>query len=293
MRLIVTRLTGGLGNQMFQFAAGYALSLRRGVPLELDVSSYARDALRVYELATFDLPAKVAGPATLHRIPKKARGFEKLVNRFAPSAPVDAIPIYREPHFEFDRKVLDLPAPHALYGYWQTERYFEDVREKVRLAFTPALPLEPANAAVLEAIRQAEMPVSLHVRRGDYVSDASASAIHGTCSLDYYRAAMASIVSQTQNAHFFAFSDDASWTQANLGSDAPITYVAANAPSRGYRDMQLMSACRHHIIANSSFSWWGAWLNNQHGKRVIAPAMWFAQSNKNPKDLLPISWERL
>jgi Glycosyl transferase family 11 len=290
--VIVTRLTGGLGNQMFQFAAGYALSLRRGVPLELDISSYERDELRIYELVSYELPAKLAAPATLQRIPRKARGLEKLVQHFGSRA-IDTIPLYREPHFEFDPKVLDLPAPHALQGYWQSERYFADVSGKVRLAFTPTLPLEPENASVMEAIRQAAMPVSLHVRRGDYVSDASASAIHGTCSLDYYRTAIASILDQTPNAHFFAFSDDEAWTRQNLTSHAPITYVAANPPSRGYRDMQLMSACQHHIIANSSFSWWGAWLNNQSGKRVIAPARWFSQSAKNPKDLVPVSWERI
>ena len=291
MSVIVTRLTGGLGNQMFQFAAGYALSLRRGVPLELDISSYGRDELRVYELAPFDLPATVAPPATLQRIPKKVRGLQRVVQHFSSTA-VDAIPVYREPHFEFDQTLLDLTAPRALQGYWQSERYFKDMREEVCSAFTPTQPLEAENAAVMQAIERADMPVSLHVRRGDYVSDASASATHGTCSLDYYRSAIKSVLIKTPNAHFFAFSDDEAWTRENLRTPAAITYVSANSPSRGYRDMQLMSACRHHIIANSSFSWWGAWLNHRDDKRVIAPDIWFAQSKKNSKDLLPPDWER-
>ena len=293
MSVIVTRLTGGLGNQMFQYAAGYALSLRRGVALELDVTSYARDAQRVYELGSFALPGKIAGPETLARLPQKVKGVGGLIKRLTQAAPADAIPVYRERHFEFDRNVLALSAPHALYGYWQSQRYFDDAPDKVRAAFTPAAPMEPENEAVAAAIRAAAVAVSLHVRRGDYVTDASANATHGTCSLDYYRLAMQSIRAQTPGAHFFAFSDDAAWTRENLGSSAPITYVAANPSTRGYRDMQLMSLCRHHIIANSSFSWWGAWLNPRPDKRVLAPARWFAGSDKSTKDLLPANWQRV
>ena len=293
MSLIITRLTGGLGNQMFQFAAGYALSLRRGVPLELDVTSYARDELRVYELSAFNLPATIASAETLARLPKKTKGIGGMIKRLTTVASADLIPIHREPHFEFDARVFNLEAPHALSGYWQSERYFMDQRAVVRAAFTARAPMEPENEAVAAAIKAASVPVSLHVRRGDYVTSTTASAMHGTCSLDYYRAAMASILSRAPAAHFFAFSDDAAWTRENLGSSAPITYVASNPPTRGFRDMQLMSLCHHHIIANSSFSWWGAWLNSRAQPRVIAPARWFAGSDKDTRDLLPASWERV
>ncbi len=292
MSIIVTRLTGGLGNQMFQFAAGYALSLRLGVPLELDVSSYAHDPLRVFELGIFDLRVKIASGATLARLLKKSKGIAGLIKRVTPT-PVGTIPIYREPHFEFDRRVLTLSVPHALSGYWQSERYFDDAREQVRAAFTALEPLEPENATLAAAITAEAVPVSLHVRRGDYVTSATANATHGTCSLEYYRAAMQSIQSQFPNARFFAFSDDTEWTRENLGGNSAITYVAANPPTRGYRDMQLMSLCHHHIIANSSFSWWGAWLNRKADKRIIAPANWFAGATKITRDLLPAGWERL
>jgi Glycosyl transferase family 11 len=293
MSLIVTRLTGGLGNQMFQFAAGYALSLRRGVRLELDTSSYARDALRVFELSAFATPGRVAGPTTLRRMPAKQRGLTGLVRRMTQPTVQSMIPIYREPHFEFDASVLTLDAPHALSGYWQSERYFDDARDAVRAAFRTHEPFEPENAAVASDIAQCAMPVSLHVRRGDYVTASAASAVHGTCSIEYYRMAMQTILDQTPQAHFFAFSDDPAWTRDNLGETAPITFVSANPPTRGYRDMQLMSSCRHHIIANSSFSWWGAWLNPRDDKRVIAPSVWFAAAKNDTRDLLPAGWERI
>ncbi len=293
MSLIITRLTGGLGNQMFQFATAYALSIRRGVQLELDVTSYAHDGLRVFELSAFNLPATIATAETLARLPKKPKGIGGMIKRLTKAASADAIPIHREPHFEFDARVIELDAPHALYGYWQSERYFVDQRAAVRSAFTPREPMEPENEAVAATIKAASTPVSLHVRRGDYVTSTTASAVHGTCSLEYYRAAIASILAQAPNAHFFAFSDDAVWTRDNLGSSAPITYVASNPPTRGYRDMQLMSLCHHHIIANSSFSWWGAWLNARPDASVIAPARWFAGSDKDTRDLLPASWEKL
>lgn len=292
MSLIVVRLAGGLGNQMFQYAAGRALALRRGASLQLDTSSYERDALRHYELGSFDLAASIAPAETVARLASKKKGAAGWLLSLAGSAPSNTIPVYREPHFEFDPAVRDLTAPHALTGYWQSERYFSDAARTIRHEFTATEPMEPENRVVAGDI-EAVTAVSLHVRRGDYVTSTSANAVHGTCSLDYYRMAIDHIKSRVATPHFFVFSDDPDWTRANLDCNAATTFVASNPATRGFRDMQLMSLCRHHIIANSSFSWWGAWLNPRPDKTVVAPARWFATSKNDTADLLPPSWIRV
>ena len=130
------------------------------------------------------------------------------------------------------------------------------------------------------------LAVSLHVRRGDYVSDPKTKAILGVCSLDYYRAAIAHIAERIESPAFFVFSDDIAWAKANLEIPFPCEYVDHNQGQQSYNDMHLMSLCKHHIIANSSFSWWGAWLNPRKDKIVIAPENWFA-NNEDAKDLIP------
>ncbi len=292
MSLIVVRLAGGLGNQMFQYATGLALAQRRSAALQLDTSSYVRDELRYYELASFNLSATIAEPETIARLAPKKKGMASWISSLTITGSSDPIPVYREPHFKFGPAVMDLPAPHALIGYWQSERYFLDAADLVRREFTASEPIEPENAAVAGDIA-AVTAVSLHVRRGDYVTSTSANAVHGTCSLDYYRMAVEEIKGLVSNPHFFVFSDDPDWTRANLDCNGPTTFVASNPATRGFRDMQLMSLCQHHIIANSSFSWWGAWLNAKPEKIVVAPARWFATSKNDTTDLLPPSWIRV
>ena len=135
--------------------------------------------------------------------------------------------------------------------------------------------------------------VSLHVRRGDYVDNPSTNRWHGICSLDYYQRALDYIGFHAEAPHLFVFSDDQKWTRANLRFAAATTFVEINPPDRGYRDMSLMARCRHHIIANSSFSWWGAWLNPSHEKIVVAPKQWFSAARNDTRDLIPPGWVRL
>ena len=177
-------------------------------------------------------------------------------------------------------------------GYWQSYRYFADAADKIRQELTPRDPMEPGNAAVAAEIDAVEA-VSLHVRRGDYVTNAGAAPFHGLCSLDYYRAAVNHVRARVGAPHLFIFSDDHDWARDNLRFDLPTTYVVANPPDRGFRDMQLMARCRHHITANSSFSWWGAWLNPRHDKIVVAPQAWFADPKIDTRDLIPQGWTRL
>ena len=284
---------------MFQYAAGRALSLRNGVPLKVDLSTFETSRRRRYELEAFRVCAAPATGADLGQF-----GFGAKVGASAPNHLSRMLqrlrirerrgewPIYREPHFHFDPRGTALQAPHYLEGYWQSEKYFLDHADTVRREFVPRAPLDPENAALAAQI-DAVNAISLHVRRGDYVSDPTTRRYHGTCALDYYRSAVDYVGHRVEAPHLFLFSDDPEWTRQNLEFPFPTTVVTANLPDRGYRDMQLMARCNHHIVANSSFSWWGAWLSPGGQKIVVAPSRWFNSASNDTRDLIPESWVRI
>jgi hypothetical protein len=188
-----------------------------------------------------------------------------------------------------DPAINELKPPVYLAGFWQTERYFRDIAEVLRGDFTPLEPLDSQNALIKTKIA-AVNAVSVHVRRGDYVGKERINKSHGTCSLDYYRRAAEFIFDRVDEPHFFVFSDDPEWVTKHLRLDAAITYVTVNPSTHGFRDLHLMCGCRHHIIANSSFSWWGAWLNPSPDKIVVAPKRWFNEAQHDTRDLLPKGW---
>jgi hypothetical protein len=298
MSFIVAQLTGGLGNQMFQYAAGRSMALRCGVPLKLDLSEYRfhhpNDVVREYELQGFPLATTIADDADRARFgvkpgdrlrPRSVR-WRKLLRKLART---NVWPTYTEPHFHFDSVAMTLQPPVYLKGFWQSERYFANCREAIRRDLTPIAALEPENAKYAAQI-DAKNAVSLHVRRGDFANLAGSIKFHGTCSLDYYHNAIERLQSKVEAPHFFVFSDDLQWASDNVRSKFPMTFIDANPPDRGYRDMQLMARCRHHILANSTFSWWGAWLNPSPGKVVIAPARWFNNGPGDLHDLIPQGW---
>jgi len=295
--IVVTRLIGGLGNQMFQYAAGRALALRSGAALKLDLSGFAVYPKRHYELGDFLICATPASDVDRAAFGLRAAGalaeWGRRVRRLlGTDIGSEGSPIYTERHFHFDAQVRDLTPPVYLDGYWQSEKYFSDCAELLRQEFTPSMSLDGENAAMAARIA-AVNAVSLHVRRGDYVSELDVSRYHGICPPDYYRSAVDYIAQRVPGIHLFVFSDDQHWVRENLRFDLPTTLVAANSPDRGFRDMQLMARCRHHIVANSSFSWWGAWLNPARGKIVVAPRRWFDASSNDTRDLIPPDWVRL
>jgi hypothetical protein len=294
--MIITKLEGGLGNQLFQYAAGRRLAHARGVDLKLDISGLSNPnyrTMRHYELAPFNVMqsfasekdiAKLARPNSdllsrlFHRILRKGEQFPKSY--------------IKEPHYHFDPRILDLPDGVYLDGYWQSERYFGDTTELIRKELTLREPPSGRNAELAREIAECQA-VSLHVRRGDYVNDEITHRVHGVCGMDYYARAVTYIANRVNVPVFFVFSDDPAWARENIKLHHPMQIVDHNGPECGYEDMRLMSLCRHHIIANSSFSWWGAWLNPSHDKIVIAPKRWFNSSDADTSDLYPDSWVRL
>ena len=277
---------------MFQYAAGRALTRRKGGQLKLDTRAFAANPLRRYELGRLRIVAEIATPSELDRVEAPMPAWWAAVGRAARLFDRRRIPRFRERGFRYDPALGRQPLPLYMEGYWQSERYFGDIAAELRHELTPTEPISPANAPIAESIRSVEA-VSLHVRRGDYVSRPETNHFHGTCSPDYYRDAVALIKSRLAAPHVFVFSDDFAWARENLGFDVPTTFVEANSPADGFRDMQLMSLCRHHIIANSSFSWWGAWLNPSADKIVIAPRQWFRAAANDVSTLLPDGWIKL
>jgi hypothetical protein len=290
--MIITRLTGGLGNQLFQYAAGRRLANARGVVLKLDISGISR-GIRKYELAHFNMKPIFATEqevADLAR-PRMPNWSHLLPRRFRrPGLPPATY--VKEQHFNFDPAILDLPNDVYMEGYWQSERYFADAAELIRKEVVLLKAPRGQNEQLAREIASCQA-ISLHVRRGDYVSNEIIQRIHGVCSLDYYERAVAFITSRVNNPTFFIFSDDPDWVREHFKLPYLTQIVGHNGPELGYEDMRLMSLCNHHIIANSSFSWWGAWLNPGKDKIVVAPKRWFNTYDADTSDLCPDSWVRI
>lgn len=289
--MIITQIIGGLGNQMFQYAAGRALSLRLSEPLRLDVFGFAGYGLHQgFELPrVFACDPEIATERDVHDLLgwRAFPAVRKILFRPA-FRRLHGPRLVVEPHFHYWPGISSVPHDAYLVGYWQSEKYFREAAETIRADFAFRHSPSGKNAELAERIGQT-MAVSLHVRRGDYVSDTKTNAAHGLCSLEYYRAAVLHMAEHVERPEFFVFSDDIAWVKANLKVDFPCRYVDHNQGAESYNDMRLMSLCRHHIIANSSFSWWGAWLNPRPDKTVIAPRRWFANGT-NIDGLFPEGW---
>ncbi|MBP3346185.1 MAG: alpha-1,2-fucosyltransferase [Alphaproteobacteria bacterium] len=279
----VIKLWGGLGNQMFEYAFGRALALSRKTNVKFDYSWFEevkrqnKVTIRHYELKAYNLTAPAADNAECQKL-KHNKFFQKILPAFLYKKlykkgwlPTNLQKEKNTGIFQPDSLQARLPA--YFEGYFQCEKYFEKYRPQILQDFSLKIPLNDANRKILSSINQTNS-VSLHIRRGDYVNNARANAAHGLCSLTYYQNAMDNIASQIQNPHFFIFSDDLDWAARNLKPEHPFTLVDINTADTGYFDMFLMSRCKHNIIANSSFSWWGAWLNQNPEKIVIAPKKW-------------------
>lgn len=292
--MIITNIIGGLGNQMFQYAAARSISIDLKQILYLDISGFKNYELHQgFELQRlFNCVTKIANEEDLSLV----LGWQSplLVRRILKKRPFNVIHnknLVIEPSFAYWDGINQISANSYLEGYWQSEKYFANHADVIRSDFTFKLPISQENTGIVKMISQVNA-ISLHVRRGDYVSNQKTNAAHGVCSLDYYRAAIQLITKKVEHPVFFIFSDDIKWVKSNLTIDSQCVYVEHNQGQESYNDMWLMSLCKHNIIANSSFSWWGAWLNANVEKIVVAPKQWFA-SQKDVRDLLPNGWVRL
>ena len=279
---------------MFQYAMGRSLSLKQGWPLRLDISGFAGYELHQgFELKrVFNCDIQVATQSDVRRVLgwQSSPVVRRLLTRSGFSA-LRRKEFVVEPHFHYWPGIREVHADCYLVGYWQSEKYFQSHASAISVDFTFALPLTDKNVELAKQISEVQA-VSLHVRRGDYINNIKTNAAHGVCSIEYYQAAIQCISNRVERPYFFIFSDDIAWVKDNLTMEMPCQYIDHNQGASSFNDMHLMSLCQHHIIANSSFSWWGAWLNPNPDKIVIAPKRWFTNS-RNTSDLTPASWVNL
>jgi hypothetical protein len=292
--MIISHIIGGLGNQMFQYAVGRSMSFEHDLPFRLDISGFDRyEVHNGFELQhVFCCPVELANEGNVRSILGwQSSPFVRRVLSWSSMSVLRCKGFVVEPHFHYWPGIVNGPQDSYLTGYWQSDKYFERHATVIRSDFTFKPQLTNRNTHFAEQISKGNA-VSLHVRRGDYAKNPKTTATHGLCSLDYYHSAIRHIAERVDRPNFFVFSDDAPWVRANLAIDYPCVYIDNNQGSESYNDMRLMSMCKHHIIANSSFSWWGAWLNASSEKIVVAPRRWFA-NNTDVSDLFPGGWVTL
>jgi len=277
---------GGLGNQLFQYATAFAVALRNNSELILDIRDIQGSCGgRQQLLMHFGISARVAEPDELPP-PRREKARYLIWRNFGRNPK-----FIREHRLAFNESILKLTTGCYLHGYFQSERYWEDIAHKIREELEITTPPSGQNSELLDRIA-GENAVSLHVRRGDYLSKDN-QLIFGQCSENYYEAAIAHVAQYVSPVVIYVFSDCPEWVHENLNFNYPTVVSDQNLGPLAYEDLRLMSACRHNIIANSSFSWWGAWLNPNPDKIVVAPQKWFAEGHPDNPDIVPPEWCRI
>lgn len=289
----IVNILGGLGNQMFQYA--FAVALQQKFPDErvlIDPSGFKGYPLHNgYELKRIfnaTIPEATVKEQMSVFYPLRNYRMWQIGTRILPRRKT----VIRESEdMGYDANILRADKSAYYLGYWQTEKYFKDIREQIIDAFKfPELPSDSPNIEVIDKI-SSKNAVSLHVRRGDYVKIGNTQ---GICTLDYYKKALKLMTEKTAPTIFVVFSDDIKWCRDNIQDllgGVPAIYVDWNKGEDSFRDLQLMSMCKHNLIANSSFSWWGAWLNQNPKKVVIAPSRWM--NGLGWSDIIPENWHKV
>ena len=270
----IIEIKGGLGNQMFQYAYGRKLEIS-GQKIVFDISFFngnkaKNDTIRDFKLGYFNLGTKAV-------FTNQPRPVSKIISKI--------------------KRKLGLNVD----GFYQSEKYFTNIADTIRQDFKLRQKMSPSAETILESIKKSGVSISIHVRRDDYVQDKKTNRHHGTCSQEYYKKALTLIAEKLVEAgekdiatkiQLFVFSDDIEWVKQNMTFPYPTTFVS-NPSIPDYEELVLMSNCQHQIIANSSFSWWGAWLNPNPQKIVIAPEKWFNTKPSTYQDIVPNSWIKI
>lgn len=282
--MIITQITGGLGNQLFQYAAGYAISKKLNTELYLHFYLHESDTKRkaaIAELLT-DLNwigAEVVGTY----IPKNT--MERLWQRILPFSKKT---FYKESHFHFDEQIRYVNDNTYLKGFWQSEKYFLEYADEIKMKLISAVSKIEIAPELLEKIN-AHPSISVHVRKGDYLKTPYLTYYHQLPN-EYYKKGVEQILSTIPNAKIFVFTDDIEWVNQHFDIGYEYEMISGKYSFSVFDDMKAMIACDHHVIANSSFSWWTAWLSTGENKKVVAPAKWFNEGPSDTEDLVPSSW---
>lgn len=278
---VVVRVTGGLGNQLFQFSAGLAVSKRLGARLRVDASAYAKDPLRRYRLDCLAEPPEQVSEQELQSLLQPGWIARKLLRK-------RPLRVIRHLEASYRPEVQVVAEGCYLDGYWQSQEYFRPIRDEIRSRLQFQSSLSPSNGQ-LASLAQAKRVASLHVRRGDYVAVPSLRDWHGVLPLEYYERALELLDSRFGLEGVFVFTDDPEWVRSNLATELPMTIVS-NGKSDELEELSVMKSCRYHVIANSSYSWWGAWLSDAEPAAIVAPSQWFATDKEDASAIVPSEW---
>lgn len=299
---VIVFLMGGLGNQMFQYSAGFDFAKKIDAELYLD-TTFLNDrfprkdfSYRTYDLDVFNIApkfTKLSKISSSFKIPGVWLGYDLMAIKFENK--FGNLEIVKERENNYFSKLNEASETYLknylLFGYFQNEKYFKDSAPEILNEFSFKNNFSSEVKNIADKIEKSNS-ISIHIRRGDYITSKKARNIMVELGLDYYKKAIEIIVKKVENPHFFVFSDDIEWCKKNLKIEFPVEYLDKNtAGQKNANHLQLMSLCRHNIIANSSFSWWGAWLNQNTEKIIIAPKKWF--NDKDDNDIVPLKWKRV
>ena len=276
MQIVMVRLLGGLANQLFQYSMGRALAIRTGSLLRFDTRDLDDDILRNYALHQFNIKGQAASLSELDYFRAIGAG--------------ERYQLLAEKSFRFQVEATLAEAPVYAQGYWQSERYFESIEQVLRRDLTLTRGFSQEGASLVREIRSHRSSVSVHIRRGDYVTNPTTNAFHGCVSSDYVHRAMELMLKRYEDAVFYVFTDDLNWARENINHASNSVFIAERIMTTDGEELSIMGSCQHHILSNSSYSWWGAWLNPRRTKLVVAPTPWFRSTDVDPQDLYCANW---
>lgn len=300
--MILVRLMGGLGNQMFQYAFGYYLAKKNNTVLKID-ETLLQDKSQPHEIVThrslelmdvFDLNINKASKSEIEYFNGKANTsdtFERLINSFLWRLRKHNLII--EKSRSFNPEMLYLKDNKCIVGAWQCENYFSSISSDIKALYKFKYALLPQSIKLAQDI-VAGNSICVHIRRGDYVTSKLYSSTIGAMDLTYYRSAIELMVQKVDTPRFYIFSDDLTWCKENVIIPFDHTFVEdEHVGIKAGNYLQLMSLCKNYIISNSTFSWWAAWLGEKENSLIIGPANWFRDKSLNGSDILPKRWVKL
>jgi len=293
--MIIVEIVGGLANQMVIYAAARALAEKNGDVLAIDLSTLRRDHLRKFELYKLSMDLKIATDEEIARVRKKLKNptADRLKEKFFRKLKLRRPYIYEEPYSGYDENFFRLTGDVYVKGNFASRRYFERIEPVLRREFRFRGPFSPGTQEYEKGLREGSS-IGIHVRRGDYATNPHTRKFHGLMDAEYYSEAMKVIEERVGDPVYHVFSDDLKWARENLKSRFPVRFVDHTDAETSHEDMYLLSRCRHYILGNSGFGFWGAWMNADPEKIVVAPKRWCADDYFNKVfDLPPPDWIRI
>lgn len=285
--MIITEINGGLGNQLFQYAAGLALSNKHKTALKINTNFKTQDTVRKLALTHFNLDVNQADPIEINQLYPSSN----LKRKIQAILPTSQKSFYKEKKFSFQSNFSQLSSSVYLKGYWQSELYFSSIDSIIKEKYL----LEPnCYKNALDFIQQLSLQesVSIHVRKGDYLK-APYNTVYAELNNEYYKRAIEFLKEICPSIKTYVFTDDPAWVEAHLDLGIPFELASGKKTNSMFEDFQAMRSCKYHVIANSSFSWWTAWLSAHQDKQVVAPRNWFKDIQEDTTDLIPKSWNIL